>query len=132
VAPAPGEAIDSWLEVTANQMGITLGALARAVDLPRAPRPSWIQWLPLDQLRAIQTATGVPTKVVEAMTLSVYDGTALRLDSQSHRLDAAFPFGASVVVALLSRMHRRIARALEADLATRLELCVRGAQLPSR
>jgi hypothetical protein len=66
------------------------------------------------------------------MTLSVYDGTALRLDSQSHRLDAAFPFGASVVVALLSRMHRRIARALEADLATRLELCVRGAQLPSR
>jgi hypothetical protein len=65
VAPAPGEAIDSWLEVTANQMGITLGALARAVDLPRAPRPSWIQLLPLDQLRAIQTATGVPTKVVK-------------------------------------------------------------------
>jgi hypothetical protein len=53
--------------MTANQMGITLGALARAVDLPRAPRPSWIRWLPLDQLRAIQTATGVPTKVVEGM-----------------------------------------------------------------
>lgn len=32
--------------------------------------------------------------MVEAMTLSVYNGTALRLDSKSHRLDAAFPFGA--------------------------------------
>src|SRR6478609_455803 len=45
-------------------------------------------------VRAIQTVTGVPTKVVEAMTLCVYNGTALRLDSQSHRLDGAFPFGA--------------------------------------
>lgn len=36
------------------------------------------------------------------------------------------------MVALLSWMHTRIARAVAADLATRLELCVRGAQLPSR
>jgi hypothetical protein len=32
--------------------------------------------------------------VVEAMTLSVYDGTALQLDADSRRLDAMFPFGA--------------------------------------
>jgi hypothetical protein len=36
----------------------------------------------------------VTSSVVEAMTLSVYDGTALQLDPNSHRLDASFPFGA--------------------------------------
>jgi hypothetical protein len=37
-------------------------------------------------------ATGVSSNVVETMTLSVYDGTALQLDPDSHRLDATFPF----------------------------------------
>jgi len=94
VEPCQGEAIDSWLEATARGMDITVGALARAVDLPIATRPSWIRWLSLDQLETIQAATGVSPKVVEAMTLSAYDGTALRLDPQSHKLDATFPFGA--------------------------------------
>ena len=75
-------------------MDITVGALARAVDFPIATRPSWIRWLSLDQLETIQAATGVSPNVVEAMTLSAYDGTALRLDPQSHKLDATFPFGA--------------------------------------
>jgi hypothetical protein len=94
VEPLPGEAIDSWLEVTAAQINITLSALARAVDLPIATRPSWIRWLSLDQLETIQAATGVSPNVIEPMTLSVYDGAALRLDPYSHRLDATFPFGA--------------------------------------
>jgi hypothetical protein len=77
VAPASGEAIDSWLEATARRMDLPLGAVARALDLPIATRPIWIRWLSLDQLEVIEAATGVSSSVVEAMTLSVYDGTAL-------------------------------------------------------
>lgn len=88
VAPAPGEAIDSWLEETARYMALPLRAVARALDLPVATRPTWIRWLSRDQLDVIQAATGVSTSVVEALTLSVYDGIALQLDPNSHRLDA--------------------------------------------
>ncbi|MBV8346275.1 MAG: TniQ family protein [Mycolicibacterium sp.] len=94
VEPLPGEAIDSWLEVTARRMELPLGAVARALDLSTATRPIWIGWLSLDQLGVIEAATGVSSSVVEAMTLSVYNGTALQLDPDSHRLDATFPFGA--------------------------------------
>jgi hypothetical protein len=41
-----------------------------------------------DQLDVIEAATGVTSSVVEALTLSVYDGVALQLDPNSHRLDA--------------------------------------------
>lgn len=64
------------------------------MDLPIAIPPVWIRWLARDQLEAIEAATGVSKSAVEAMTLSVYDGTALQLDPDSHRLDATFPFGA--------------------------------------
>jgi hypothetical protein len=94
VAPAPGEPIDSWLEATAHWMDLPLGAIARALDLPIATRPAWIRWLSRDQLEAIEAATGVSSSAVKAMTLGVYDGTALQLDPDSHRLDATFPFGA--------------------------------------
>ena len=94
VTPTPGEAIDSWLEVTARRMDLPLGAVARALDLPIATRPTWIRWLSRDQLDVIEAATGVTSSVVEALTLSVYDGVALQLDPNSHRLDATFPFGA--------------------------------------
>ena len=67
VAPAPGEAIDSWLEVTARYMALPLRAVARALDLPVATRPTWIRWLSRDQLDVIQAATGVSTSVVEAL-----------------------------------------------------------------
>ncbi|MCW2630422.1 MAG: hypothetical protein JWR48_7144 [Mycobacterium sp.] len=89
-----GEALDSWLELTARRMDLPLGAVAGALDLPIVTRPTWTRWLSLDQLEAIEAATGVSSTVVEAMTLSVYDGTALQLDPDSHRLDPAFPFGA--------------------------------------
>jgi hypothetical protein len=72
-------------------MDLPLGAVARALDLPIATRPAWIRWLSRDQLEAIEAATGVSSSAVKAMTLSVYDGTALQLDPDSHRLDATFP-----------------------------------------
>jgi hypothetical protein len=51
-------------------------------------------WLSPGQLATIEAATGVSSNAVEAMTLSVYNGTALRLDPDTHRLDEKFPFGA--------------------------------------
>jgi hypothetical protein len=94
VVPVPGEAIDSWLEATAERMEVSLGAIARTLDLPSATRPTWIRWLSPEQLETIEAATGVSSNAVEAMTLSVYDGTALRLDPDTHCLDEKFPFGA--------------------------------------
>ena len=104
--PAPGEAIDSWLEETARYMALPLRAVARALDLPVATRPTWIRWLSRDQLDVIQAATGVSTSVVEALTLSVYDGIALQLDPNSHRLDARE--GPSVVAPSPAASARRI------------------------
>ena len=89
VAPVPGEAADSWLEVTARFMDLPLRAVVCALELPFATRPTWIRWLSRDQLDVIQAATGVSSSVVEALTLSVYDGTARQLDRNSHRLDAS-------------------------------------------
>ena len=94
VAPAPGEAIDSWFEATARHMALPLRAIARALGLPVATRPTWIRWLSGEQLDVIEAATGVESSVVEALTLSVYDGIALQLDPNCHRLDGSFPFGA--------------------------------------
>jgi hypothetical protein len=94
VDPLHGEAIDSWLEATAEHMGTTVGALARAAELPIAARPGWIRWISADQLRTVEAATGVSQGTVRAMTLSSYDGAALKLDPVSHRLDPTFPFGA--------------------------------------
>jgi hypothetical protein len=75
-------------------MDLPLGAVARALDLPLTTRPVWIRRLSRDQLERGEAATGVSATIVEAMTLSVYDGTALQLHPDSHRLDATFPFGA--------------------------------------
>jgi len=68
VAPVPGEAIDSWLEVTAGRMDLSLGAVARALDLPIATRPVWIRWRSPDQLEAIEAATGVLSSMRNSST----------------------------------------------------------------
>jgi TniQ protein len=92
VAPVPGEAIDSWLEATAGGMGRSLGAVVRALDLPLTTRPGWIRWLSLDQLKTVEATTGVSSTIVEAMTLSVYDGTAVpRADRTQRRVQPGVP-----------------------------------------
>lgn len=75
-------------------MALPLRAVARALGLPIATRPTWIRWLSAEQLDVIEAATGVESSVVEALTLSVYDGIALQLDPNYHRLDGSFPVGA--------------------------------------
>jgi hypothetical protein len=94
VAPVPGETIDSWLEATASRMQMPLGALARRLELPTDARPAWRNTLSENQCATVAAATGVAPDTLSAMTLSSYDGTALRLHPESNRLNATFPFGA--------------------------------------
>jgi hypothetical protein len=94
VKPLDGESIDSWLEATALAAGLTLGALAAAGGLPATARPSWRNCLSPTEALALSAATGLTTSALQAMTLSRYDGLALRLDPETRRSDPRFPFGA--------------------------------------
>jgi hypothetical protein len=44
------DSCDHLLEATAGRMDLSLGAVARALDLPLTTRPVWIRWLSRDQL----------------------------------------------------------------------------------
>ncbi len=74
-------------------MQLSLGALARQLELPTESRPLWRNTLSQKQCDTLAVATGVPPDVLCGMTLSAYDGTALRLDPDSKRPDTTFPFG---------------------------------------
>lgn len=93
VAPLQGEAIDSWLEVLAIRMQMSLGAIARHLGLSTESRLLWRNLLSQKQCDTLAAATGVPPDLLCGMTLSAYDGTALRLDPDSKRPDTTFPFG---------------------------------------
>lgn len=93
VWPTAGEAIDSWLEMTACRLSLPLGLVVRELDLPTAALPSWILWLSEGQSQAVAAATGIPSVTVQAMTLAAYDGVALQLDAESHCLKTTFPYG---------------------------------------
>ena len=75
-------------------MDVRIGSIARIFGLPAVLHPLWITWLAPDQIEAIVAVAAIPASVVESMTLSVYDGAALKLDPNTHRLDENFPFGA--------------------------------------
>lgn len=94
VQPLEDESIDSWLEASALAMGVTVGTLAAAADLPATSMPAWKVWLSPAQSQSLAAATGAPPESLEAMTLSKYEGVALRLNSESRRLEPHFPFGA--------------------------------------
>lgn len=94
VKPVEGEAIDSWLEQTARRMDLPLASLARMLQLADGKRSSWHIWLSPSQLRAMGTATGTSAETIASMTLSDYDGRALRLDPVTRELDPRFPYGA--------------------------------------
>jgi hypothetical protein len=92
VWPIAGEAIDSWLEMTAYRLQLPLGLVIRKLDLPAATHPAWILWLSEGQSRAIAAATGILPATAHAMTLAAYDGVALQLDAESHCLVRTFPY----------------------------------------
>jgi hypothetical protein len=75
-------------------MDVTVGSIARIMQRPATTRPLWISWLTRAQVNSIASAAGIPHSVVEAMTLAVCDGVALKLHPITHRVSEAFPFSA--------------------------------------
>ena len=61
IEPLEEEAIDSWLEATAQHMDTTVGALARLAGLSVASRPAWIRCIAPEESNALHAATGVPS-----------------------------------------------------------------------
>lgn len=93
VTPAPGEAIDSWLEATAIAMDLSMGSVVRWLKLPAVTKPQWLSWMPRDQLDLVASAAGTSAQVIQRMSLTAYDSRALHLDATSHLPDGTFPFG---------------------------------------
>ncbi|WP_075836191.1 MULTISPECIES: TniQ family protein [unclassified Rhodococcus (in: high G+C Gram-positive bacteria)] len=100
VVPLPGEAIDSWLEAIAHRTGTPF------VDLDKALRPDdstaagrvrrpnlWPMHLRPNDVDTIAAAADLAAAVVEAMTLSRYDGVALSLNGRKGRAAAGLPWG---------------------------------------
>ncbi|ADU01806.1 hypothetical protein Mspyr1_52810 [Mycolicibacterium gilvum Spyr1] len=75
-------------------MDLPLASLARMLQLSDGKRSSWHIWLSPSQRRAMGTATGTSAETIASMTLSDYDGRALRLDPVTRELDPRFPYGA--------------------------------------
>lgn len=94
VKPVEGEAIDSWLEHTARRMDLPLASLARMLQLSDGKRSCWHIWISPTQRRDMGTTTGTSAETIASMTLSRYDGIALRLDPVTREIDPAFPYGA--------------------------------------
>lgn len=88
VDPVPGEAIDSWLEAIAFRADSAWGDLLDAVDIP-APAglgyPPWTIALSEAEVASLCAATGSDVEF-SMMTLTRFDGTAVRIDSQSRSL----------------------------------------------
>jgi hypothetical protein len=107
-------------------MQVPLGALARRLELPTDSRPLWRNALSENQYDTV-AATGVSPDTLTAMTLSSYDGTALRLDPESNRLNAVSARRIDVV-ALLPRVSERITGSMANNMATGMVVCLRKAQ----
>ncbi|MBS2964767.1 TniQ family protein [Actinocrinis puniceicyclus] len=89
VAPAPGEALDSWLEALAARLATPLGDVLRALGLPAQARDEerarglpadWTIVLSREEAGAVAYVTGTRADQLGRMTLAHYDQRALRLD----------------------------------------------------
>jgi hypothetical protein len=87
VAPLPGEAIDSWLEVYADRLDITVAEMLISAQLMPDPlitrtqqlAPNYVAVMRDDEADKLARSAGLTPQQVHAMTLSIYDGHALRL-----------------------------------------------------
>jgi hypothetical protein len=96
VVPVDGEAIDSWLEATADRTHTAFGDLLTAVGLSPyngMGTTAWIVLLNPDEVATISTATGITPDVLETMTLQHYSGRAVRIKPDSRMISRAFPWG---------------------------------------
>ncbi|MEU8737181.1 TniQ family protein [Streptomyces halstedii] len=95
VPPLPGEALDSWFEVTAHRLRTPLSdllpalGLARRVDAGDCHRDIPARWAILlrdNEAADISHATGVNSQVLHAMTLAHFDGRALRIKRETRQV----------------------------------------------
>lgn len=97
VAPLPGEAFDSWIETLAARMGAPCAQLRDGIQLPSPRGYLWMQRcvhnLTPPEAAALSQATGVDRTVLQATTLSYYDGRAVLIDWAHRRVKAGFPWG---------------------------------------
>lgn len=86
VAPHPGEALDSWLEALAHRFNTHLADLLIALGLADRDDDQihasarWTIRLHHDERSRLAQATATTPETIDAMTLTRYDGTALRID----------------------------------------------------
>lgn len=92
--PAPGEALDSWIEALCHRMSTSWGDVAGALGLlTKGPGSTpWLARLSQEQLEALSLATGYGRPRLDAMTLTRYDGKAVCLHPSTNAVDRAFPW----------------------------------------
>lgn len=87
VAPLPGEAIDSWMEIYADRLEITVAEMLISAQLMPDPMitrtqqlaPNYIALIHAGEAAKLAHAAGLTPQQIHAMTLSIYDGCALKL-----------------------------------------------------
>ena len=86
LAPIAGEALDSWVEATAHNHGVTWAELRTALGaaLPATRYPStWLARLTDKQASTISLATGIDASALRAMTLEGDPPIAAGYDPQT-------------------------------------------------
>ena len=94
--PIEGEAIDSYIEAYAARAGATFAEFEDAVGLERtsnSQRRGWFVQLGGDGLVNLAAATGLHPDRLTKMTLSYFDGRAVRVNSSKRCLTYGAPWG---------------------------------------
>jgi hypothetical protein len=95
LAPLPGEALDSWLEALAHRLTVRLGDVLGDLGLAAPSRngirehavpTDWTIALRDEEAVRIAHATGVDPQQLHDMTLTRFDGRALRIDQEKRRV----------------------------------------------
>jgi TniQ len=81
VAPIEGEAIDSWIEATARAIDLPLGRVLGLLGIPAARYRRFIVRPTEVELGHIAGCTGVSPSRLLSMTLSRYNGSAIKIDA---------------------------------------------------
>lgn len=92
VSPAPGEALDSWVEALAFRHGVALRDICGHLSIPVHQLLRWLLWIPEGECSRIAEATGVDPGGVVSCTLRTYDHKAVEIDYNQGRLDPRFRF----------------------------------------
>lgn len=92
VRPAPGEALDSWVEALAFRHGVPLREICEHLSIPARELLRWLVWVPERECSRIAEATGVDPDGVLSCTLSTYDHKAVEINYDQGILDPSFPF----------------------------------------